>query len=269
MPELPEVETITRELSRAIVGKKLSKFSVFDTAKMTQPRLVLPQRIISVRRRGKFIILDLNGGPSCFIHLRMTGGLFTKSEQSNMARHKHERARFYFHDGSALIFHDVRRFGTIEWRKKEQPLPQLGIEPLSRQFTAQAFGQLLKNKTQAVKSSLLNQKLIAGIGNIYADESLWSAKIHPKRIASTLSVREVRELVRAVRHVLREAIKKGGSTLRDYRRIDGGSGSYQKSRKVYGREGGKCLRCGGKIKRIRVGGRSSYFCPVCQRAKRV
>ncbi len=264
MPELPEVETITRELSRAIVGKKLNKFSVFDTEKILRPRLALPRKIVSVRRRGKYIVCEMDGGSRCLIHLRMTGELLLGRQ---IARRKHERARFYFHDGSTLHFVDVRRFGTIGWRDGSQSLPRLGMEPLSKSFSAKKLGELLRGRKKAIKSALLDQQLIAGIGNIYADESLWTAKIHPLRKGSTLSGAEVVRLTASIKKILRRAIKKGGSTLRDYRRTDGRLGNYQNSRKAYAREGQLCFRCRAKIRRIKIGGRSSYFCPACQRLK--
>ena len=278
MPELPEVEIITRELARALVGKKLSKFSVFDAEKISRPRLALPQRIISVRRHGKYIACDTDKGLRCLLHLRMTGKLLFKTrdkrttEQSKLAtgqtrdkKEKSNRAEFSFLDGSLLKFLDTRRFGTVEWLKKEQPLPQLGPEPLSRNFDARKLGELLHGRSRAIKSALLDQRLIAGLGNIYADESLWTAKIHPLRKSSTLKEAEIGRLTRSIKQVLRRAIKKGGFTLRDYRRIDGRLGSYQHSRKVYAREDEKCLRCRTKIRRIRISGRSSYFCPRCQK----
>ncbi len=280
MPELPEVETIVRGLNRAITGKKLSRFLVFDKERLARPRLPLPQKIKSVQRHGKYIVCEAEKG-RCIIHLRMTGELLLKkrspapSRQAGLVRgqqskneyRKHERARFHFRDGSILHFVDVRRFGTIEWSGANEPLPQLGLEPLSRDFSAASLAKVLRGKTQAVKSTLLDQKKIAGIGNIYADEALWAAKIHPKRRAGDLSVREVGALVHAVRGVLRRAIKMGGFTLRDYRHIDGHLGEYQNSRKVYDREDKPCLRCSVKIERIKLIGRSSYFCPKCQRAK--
>ncbi len=269
MPELPEVETITRELSHILVGKKLIKFAVFDVKKIGKPRLpagrqgfVLPLEIVSVRRRGKFIILSFENGLRCIIHLRMTGQMRLGPE-----RMPHERARFYFSDGSVLRFVDARRFGTIEWQTDAQSLPQPGVEPLSKDFNAKKLGELLYGRKKLIKSALLDQRLVAGLGNIYADESLWTAKIHPMRRSGALKSREIVRLVRSIKEILREAIKKGGFTLRDYRRTDGSSGYYQDSRKVYDREGEKCFRCCAKIKKIKIGGRSSYFCPKCQKEK--
>jgi formamidopyrimidine-DNA glycosylase len=272
MPELPEVETITRELSRALTGKKLRKFSVFDTEKIKKPRLNLPLTIVSAHRHGKFIVLDSDSGSRCLIHLRMTGELLFVTRKKatsdrDFSKQKHERARFHLSNGSILRFIDVRRFGTVEWLGRHSPLPRMGVEPLSRDFNPKKLEELLGGRKKAIKSALLDQRLIAGIGNIYADESLWMAGIHPMRRSGALEKPEIARLAASIGKVLREATKKGGSTLRDYRKTDGSRGDYQNYRKAYGREGEKCLRCGLKIKRIKVGGRSSYFCPACQRLK--
>lgn len=268
MPELPEVETIVREMRKALVGKILKRVFIFDK-KLSEPNFNLPLVVESVERLGKYIFCNMNKGVSCLVHLRMTGELLLeRSKPFALHRpdaHKHQRALFAFTDGSLLRFIDVRRFGTIEWRKKHHPLPVLGVDPLSRDFNAQTLAAAAQKSSRAIKSLLLDQKIIAGIGNIYADEALWHAKIHPARESGTLSGIEAERFAAAIKRVLRESIKKGGFTLRDYRRLDGSSGYYQESRKVYGREGEHCFRCDAKIKRIKVGGRSSYFCQKCQR----
>ncbi|HUZ93164.1 MAG TPA: bifunctional DNA-formamidopyrimidine glycosylase/DNA-(apurinic or apyrimidinic site) lyase [Candidatus Paceibacterota bacterium] len=273
MPELPEVETIVRELHEVVVGKTVVRFSVFDVQRIVRPCLSLPQKITAVRRHGKYIVCDLSGGARCVVHLRMTGELLfapvvpAKAGTRNPKlplNQKHERAAFHFSDGSCLRFVDVRRFGTVEWRKSGDPLPMLGIDPLSQSFSSKAFLHLSQKSIRPIKSFLLDQQKIAGIGNIYADEALWHAKIRPSRKTGSLKAPEIKALVSAIRRVLREGIKKGGFTLRDYRRIDGSFGYYQKSRKVYNREGEKCKRCHATIRRIKVGGRSSYYCLQCQ-----
>ncbi len=270
MPELPEVETIVRELKAAITGKTLSRFLVFDKKRIARPRLVLPQKVIAVSRHGKYIVCETRAGSEtmrCLVHLRMTGELLfeNKNHEPRTMNHKHERARFHFSDGSVLRFLDVRRFGTIEWRGRLKPLPILGIDPLSTIFTSGKLKDLLRNSSRPVKSLLLDQQKISGLGNIYADEALWHARTHPAKPSNTLKIKEITKLAGAIRRVLNEGIKKGGFTLRDYRRIDGSFGYYQKSRRVYGREGGKCFRCSARIRRIKANGRSSYFCPNCQR----
>jgi formamidopyrimidine-DNA glycosylase len=267
MPELPEVEIITRELSRKIVGKKLSKFSVFDAKKILRPRLGLPQTILAVRRRGKYIVCETGGGLRCLIHLRMTGKLLFHALCSMLRapESRHERARFYFGDGSILSFVDIRRFGTIDWIKNEDDLPRLGLEPLSAAFSARTLGDIIKKSSRAIKSVLLDQRFVAGIGNIYADEALWLARINPKRKSNSLTPKETARLALSIKSVLREAIKKGGFTLRDYRRMDGSPGHYQNFRKVYNREGLLCFNCRRKIKKGKLSGRSTYFCERCQK----
>lgn len=266
MPELPEVETIVREMRDALVGKKLKRVFVFDR-KLSRPGVHFPLKVESVERLGKYIVCNMTNGARCLVHLRMTGELLLEkfNRNSSEARRQHERAAFNFSDGSKLRFIDVRRFGTIEWRKKHEPLPSLGPDPLSKEFTPKTFTAAFKKSSRAIKSLLLDQQAIAGIGNIYADESLWLAKIQPRRESRSLKTGEVRRLVLSIKSVLKEAIKKGGFTLRDYRRLDGSSGYYQKSRKVYDREGEHCFRCDAKIRRIKIGGRSSYFCLKCQK----
>jgi formamidopyrimidine-DNA glycosylase len=267
MPELPEVEIIARELSRKIVGKELSKFSVFDAEKISRPRLGLPQTVLAVRRRGKYIVCEMDGGLRCLIHLRMTGELlfYASCSMLRTSKNRHERARFHFSDGSILSFADVRRFGTIYWIKNEDDIPRLGPEPLSAAFSARTLGDILKKSSRAIKSALLDQRLVSGIGNIYADEALWLARINPKRKSNSLAPEEIARLALSIKSVLREAIKKGGFTLRDYRRTDGSSGHYQNFRKVYKREGLPCFNCRRKIKREKLSGRSSYFCGRCQK----
>lgn len=268
MPELPEVETIVRDLRRAIVGKTLANISVLDE-KLKKPGVRLPQKISAVRRHGKYIVLELVAGEKLILHLRMTGRLSFERRGANrkarIVKSKHKRATFLFSDGLILHFLDVRRFGTLDWQRNGGALPPLGIGPFSPHFAAKSIAELLGKTRRAIKSMLLDQKIISGIGNIYADESLWLAKINPKKKSGNLSAAEIGRLVFAVKRILREAIKKGGFTLRDYRRVDGSSGNYQNSRRVYGREGLPCKRCRARIKRRKVGGRSSYYCPKCQK----
>ncbi len=284
MPELPEVETIVRELNRKVAGKKLSRFLIFDPApfasgasrkisvraakgagqvRIQSPRFSFPTRVLSVTRHGKHIVFNLDCKKHCIIHLRMTGELIYEKKPPTKPRPKNERAALYFSDRSVLHFFDTRRFGTIKWPTHGN-LPHLGAEPLSKEFNEVFLKNILERSSQKIKSFLLDQKKIAGIGNIYADESLWTAKINPKRKADSLSVAETKKLVSAIKNILRKAIKMGGSTIRDYRRTGGESGYYQHSRRVYDREGLPCVRCRAKIKRIKIGGRSSYFCKECQ-----
>lgn len=293
MPELPEVETIVRELNRKISGKTLSRFFVFDK-KLPRAGFRLPAKIVAAQRHGKYIVFHAEGDPvksrgagvsqdhgaskKILIHLRMTGSLLldTNKKKRRWSAAKGERAAFLFSDGFILHFFDTRRFGTVEWFgsahhkwPKKENLPELGMEPLSKEFTLVALKEMLRDSSRAIKSFLLDQKKVAGIGNIYADESLWTARINPKRRAGSLSGGEIKKLAESIKKTLREAIKKGGFTLRDYKRLDGSSGYYQHSRKVYDREGLPCKRCHATIRRIKIGGRSSYFCFVCQPPPRI
>ncbi len=263
MPELPEVETTVRELRKKISGKKLRKLFIFDR-RLGRLRLPLPLTIHSVDRHGKYIVLHSDFG-KILLHLRMSGRLLLKREQSKISvlPEKHERARFVFSGGSVLRFFDPRRFGTLEWRK--DGLPEMGVNPMSSEFDQESFRDILHSRSRGLKALLLDQKLVAGLGNIYADESLWHAKVNPRRASDSLSRAEIQHLTASIKEVLREAIKRGGFTLRDYRKPSGGEGSYQKFRKVYDREGLPCSRCRSKIERVKIGGRSTYFCPRCQK----
>ncbi|MDP2598488.1 MAG: DNA-formamidopyrimidine glycosylase family protein, partial [Candidatus Liptonbacteria bacterium] len=220
MPELPEVETIVRELDKIITGKTISRFLVYDTKRITKPIIPLPQRVTSVSRHGKYIVCETHGGLRCIVHLRMTGELLyearsmrheTRSTKHGTRGRKlkaddqkiaHERVRFRFTDGSILRFIDIRRFGTVEWHGRAKSLPSLGIDPLSQNFSPKAFLDLSRGTKRSVKSFLLDQQKIAGIGNIYADEALWHAKIRPTRKAGSLGVAEAGSLVRAIKRVL-------------------------------------------------------------------
>ncbi len=271
MPELPEVHTIVEELQSVIPGKRVSAIAVFDK-KIRKPEIVLPFAFTDVTRHGKFIVCHAKGG-KFLLHLRMTGELlFSKNSSPQVSKilklapiQKNERFAFLFADGSVLRFFDTRRFGTLEWRPQREGLPTLGVDPLSPAFTPEFLYSATRKSRQPIKSFILDQKKIAGIGNIYADEALWFAGVHPKRRADSITRGEAGKIAVAVRRVLHKGIKLGGFTLRDYRRLDGSFGYYQKSRKAYGREGEACLRCGTKIRRIKVGGRSAYFCPDCAR----
>lgn len=259
MPELPEVETIVRELRPAIRDRTLKRLRVLDK-RIGDLRLPLPLKIISVSRHGKYIVFRTKRG-KILLHLRMTGRLLLKKQQTKI-NEKHERTRFLFSNGLILKFLDPRRFGTIEWCCEK--LPELGLNPLSRDFNAESLQKILLSRSCALKSLLLDQKLIAGLGNIYADESLWAAKLNPRRKSDSLSEKEANRLAASIKKVLGEAIKKGGFTLRDYRKTSGRAGQYQLFRKVYGREGLICFRCRGRIIKIKIGGRSAHFCSQCQ-----
>ena len=272
MPELPEVETVRRRLEPVLTGRR------FERVEITDPRLVRPhepdevaaelqgERVASVERRGKYLILRFETDRVLLIHLRMTGSL--RHSAAGLADDPHRRALVRLDDGSDVAYRDVRRFGTwllLEPGELDAYLaPRLGEEPLGAPFTAARLGQLLARRRAPVKAALLDQRTLAGMGNIYVDEALWRAKIHPLRPAESLEPNELRRLHRAVRTSLEHGLARQGSTLRDYQLPDGGSGSMQHEFKVYGRGGDPCDRCGTPIAKIRVAGRGTWFCPACQ-----
>jgi len=288
MPELPEVETIARQLRGLVVGRKVKRFRSY-WHRLTEPepatlfaRRLGGRRITGVRRRGKFVVLDLEGGEALIVSLRMTGQLLFR--QGNGAAHPHRRAHIAFADGTALEFADTRKFGRMaiveagalegmvgRRRRAGEPLHRhLGVEPLSRRFTVRWLADALKLRGRAaIKPLLLDQTLIAGIGNIYAIEALWRARIHPLRKAGSLRADEVARLHEALRWVLRQGIRLGGASRRDYRDARGEEGRFQNEFQVYDQAGEPCPRCGAEVVRTVVGGRGTFHCPRCQRAPRL
>ena len=267
MPELPEVETIRAQLAPRLEGRTLTRVEILD------PRLTRPYDLFevaeelegdvirSVQRHGKYLLLRLESGLGLLVHLRMTGSFgFTPVT--------HERAIVELDDGSRLVSRDVRRFGTWLVLEEAELEPYLttknGPEPLGPRFTAAWLAAQLGRRRAPLKAVLLDQRVVAGLGNIYADEALWQARLSPLRPANGLSPEEVGRLTRAIRAALRAGIERQGSTLRDYATPDGTSGSMQEEFRVYGRDGLPCPRCGTTIAKARVGGRGTWFCPHCQ-----
>jgi len=275
MPELPEVETIRRQLAVRLTGRVLSRVEVLDEL-LTAPEApaaleaaLAGRRIEGVGRRGKYLIVALEGGEALALHLRMTGQLCWSPAPPD-PEPAYLRARFHLDDGSMLAFCDLRRFGRA-WMVPEAGdgaaywARRLGREPLGRGFTARRLEGLLAGRRAPIKSALLNQKLLAGIGNIYADEALFAARIHPLRPAGSLSPEEVRRLHRGIRMTLRAALDSGGSSIDRYRDGLGRQGSMQDLLRVHTRAGEPCPRCGTEIVKIRVGRRGTYLCPNDQR----
>jgi len=268
MPELPEVETIRAELAPRLAGRSLVRVEILD------PRLTRPvdlfevaeelegDTVVAIERRGKYLVLRLESGLALLVHLRMTGGFGFEPTT-------HERAVLELDDGTRLVYRDVRRFGTWLVLEDAEIDPYLtsknGPEPLGPRFTTAWLAAQLARRRAAVKSVLLDQRVVAGLGNIYADEALWRARVNPLRPASSLSRDEVGRVQRAIRAALRTGIARQGSTLRDYARPDGSAGSMQTEFRVYGRDGESCPRCRTPIAKVRVGGRGTWFCPRCQR----
>jgi formamidopyrimidine-DNA glycosylase len=280
MPELPEVETVVRGLQAVLPGRRILEVRLGKTDFIDDPaalELNLPgARISAVKRYGKFLLFELeSASPSeparelaLLIHLGMTGQLVTGPPEARIAPHTH--VFFALDDGKELRYVDIRRFGSMQLLvdgAREKALGSLGIDPL--EMTEEQFAAAMSSRRARVKALLLDQHVLRGIGNIYADESLWRARIHPRRIGATLKRDEIRRLYRAVRDVLNEAIRLRGSSVSDYVDSEGRRGEFQLRHRVYQREGKKCFRCGAKIRRAIVAGRSSHFCPKCQRAPRV
>jgi len=289
MPELPEVETIARQLAELVTGRTIAAFAS-DWERITEPEPVplvaarlAGRRIEAVRRRGKLVVFGLDGGDALCTSLRMTGR-FTFKELGDAAPERFTRATFTFTDGTALDYVDMRKLGRMALvdaaeiagddaggdRTIKAPLHlAMGREPLSRSFTAAWLRSFLRRRRRAaIKPLLLDQRGVAGIGNIYASEALWRARIHPLRSAGSLGPEEVASLREAITWVLRKAIRLHGSTLRTYRDSSGKKGGMQKEFVVYDRGGQPCDRCAAPITRSVIGGRSTYHCPRCQRAPR-
>jgi formamidopyrimidine-DNA glycosylase len=271
MPELPEVETVRSQLEPGLVGRTFERVEIFDgrLSRPDPPDAVAAELqgevVEAVRRRGKYLIVAFASGRALLVHLRMTGGFQHPAPDEPTT---HRRAEVILDDGTTLAYTDVRRFGTwllLEPGELDAYLAaRIGGEPLESAFTIARFAHALAGRRAPIKGALLDQRAVAGVGNIYADEALWRARIHPLRQAGELEPGEIAELRRAVRRVLRLGIARQGATLRDYRDPNGGSGSMQHEFRVYGRGGEPCERCGTPIAKIRVAGRGTWFCPSCQ-----
>jgi formamidopyrimidine-DNA glycosylase len=279
LPELPEVETVCRGLRRSIIGDTIISAKVFrpDSIEFPEPeqfvRAVRKHQFVGVRRRGKYILVDLDRGAGLCIHLRMTGRVLIVDRKAPAERFL--RVRLGLASGRDLRFEDMRVFGRLWYvpsgKTFEAVIPtlaELGIEPLE-DMDGRHLKKVLSGKKQAIKSALLDQSVVAGVGNIYADEALFQANIHPMRGAGDLEQKELDLLAQVIRDVLEKAIELRGSTLRDYRDTEGVNGNYQHSAWVYGRYGQPCKVCGREIERTKIGGRSSHFCTACQPLKRV
>ncbi len=244
MPELPEVETIRQGLAKEIIGKKLKGV-----------------KVIGVRRRAKILIIDLADKESLIFHLKLTGQLLLNKQPG-----KHTRAVFSFDDGTKLVFNDLRKFG---WWKKVKGTSliekEYGPEPLEKDFTLARFKKmLLKRKNTKIKPLLMDQKFIAGIGNIYSDEILFEAKVYPLSLVKNLQPSAIERIFKAIKKILRSAVKYHGSSIESYFDLYGGEGDYSKYHQVYQRQGKPCFRCGARIERLKIAGRSAHFCPKCQ-----
>lgn len=271
MPELPEVETVRRRLESLLTGRTLDEVVIDDwrLVRSYDPVEVAAElrgeRVAEVGRRGKYLILSFESGRTLLVHLRMTGSFLSAPRASS-----HIRAVLTLDDGTEVGYRDVRRFGTwllLEPGELDGYLAKrVGEEPLLPAFTSHRLAERLAGRRAPVKSALLDQRTLAGLGNIYVDESLWRARIHPLRPARALDASEIRRLHKAIRVSLEAGLARQGATLRDYALPDGSSGAAQDEFKAYGREGEPCDHCGTPIEKIRLGGRGTWFCPRCQPA---
>lgn len=273
MPELPEVETVCQGLRNLVIGRKFQQVELFrpDLRVPFPPDFVVRlegRQIIAVRRRAKYILVCLEDGAVLIIHLGMSGRL-TVHPLARNSHNTHDHVIFRLDDGQEMVFYDPRRFGLMELTT-EALLPahpllvHLGPEPLEEEFDAEVLFNRLQGKKAPIKTVLMDNRVVVGIGNIYACESLFDAGISPLRQAGALGKREVERLVAAIRKVLNAALASGGSSLRDYRQASGESGYFQHQFLVYGREGEACVRCGAGIMRVVQAGRSSFYCGKCQ-----
>jgi formamidopyrimidine-DNA glycosylase len=272
MPELPEVETIARGLAQRVSGDLIESVWIGrkpEPLKSPARRIAATlegSRIANVRRVGKHIVVDLeeDGAKTrgqWIVHLGMTGNLVVSTPSHELAKHTHLIARLA--SGRELRFVDPRRFGRISVHRADEVFRAAGSEPLDLEF--EAFARLFRGRKTPIKSALLNQRLLSGIGNIYADEALFRAGVRPRRRASKVTRTELRKLYEALRDVLNEAITAGGSSISNYVDADGEEGLFQFDHRVYGREGEPCLVCRTPIKRVVIAGRSAHYCPHCQK----
>lgn len=260
MPELPEVETIVRGLRKTITGATVEKLQVIDPRISLPEKKIIGKRISAIERRGKYIVFRLSPSGSLIFHLRMSGRLLRVCPAG-----EGKYSRLVLHlDTGVLRFVNPRKLGTVEFSDDGFP-HELGIDPLSPEFKERRLKSLLKTSRVPMKSFLMDQRKIAGLGNIYSAEALWRARIDPWRVANTITFKEARALHKGIVSVLQEAIEHMGTTFSDYRDSEGNKGDFQRFLAVYGKEGEPCPRCGTMIERVKQAGRSTYFCPGCQK----
>ncbi len=277
MPELPEVETVRRGLAAALEGRRLQRVAI-HRADLRKPfprdfvQRLTGRRILNVYRRAKYLLLDLDTGETLIMHMGMSGRFTVYGHNSGMAAGagKHDHVVFDTEDDTRVVFTDHRRFGlmtvTPTAEVKNHPLFfGMGPEPLDRTFTPAVLSAALKGKRTPIKAALLDQRVVAGLGNIYVCEALFRAAISPRRLASSVAGARAERLVPAIKSVLKDALAAGGSSLRDYAHADGELGYFQHHFAVYDREAKPCPRCGTPVRRIVQSARSSFFCPKCQR----
>jgi len=276
MPELPEVETIARKLRPILTGYVITRVDVLWERTIDRPaadgfcNMTVGMKVMRVGRRGKFMRVEFETGKILLVHLRMSGKFAIRTAGEGPGEDKHTRVRMQLDNGTWVIYIDPRKFGRFYLvDDADEVLGALGPEPLAENFTAAWLTDHLTGRRGEIKPLLLNQRFIAGLGNIYVSEALWQAGIHPQRVAGTLTGGEVQRLHAAIISVLRQGIENGGTSLDDRQYVypDGKLGQHQHYLQVYDRAGDQCPRCGYALERIVQGQRSTYFCPVCQQMK--
>ena len=273
MPELPEVETVTNSLKKAIQGKNFRKIEVFIPKirlplELHREPSLLNRKIVSVRRRARYIIIELSNQHAIVIHLGMSGSIRVTAPEEK--RRKHEHVVFHLDNDNTMRFDCPRRFGFVISCLLNAPgcdpndLRHLGPEPLSRNFTGKYLQQQLQSRRLSIKSAIMDNRIVVGVGNIYANESLFLSGIDPGKPAEQLSPEQCKQLVREIKQVLRRAIKAGGTTVIDFKGLDGSEGEFARQLQIYGKADEPCGKCKTIIETTRIGGRSTYFCPNCQ-----
>jgi formamidopyrimidine-DNA glycosylase len=274
MPELPEVENIVRDLRRKILTKKILKVLILSDKAVKNNKKFFTKKvkgceIEDIRRRGKFIIIDLSNDYCLMIHLKMTGQLLYQdlNQAVNQTIDKHTHAIFEFKNKGRLVFRDIRRFGYLKIEKKDKLegflSPRVGPDYLD--ISCREFSDVLISRRRMIKGLLLDQKIFSGLGNIYACESLYRAGIHPQTTSSDIKKKKVRKLYYSIQDILQEAINKGGSSVGDYLRPDSSKGRHQQYHLVYRKEGKVCPKCKRRIERVKINNRGTFFCPGCQK----
>lgn len=276
MPELPEVETVRLGLLKHLPGHRITDVDIrlekilrrSDGDAAIFRSALMGQCIADIRRRGKYLLFEMENTQWVLFHLGMTGKLYVKPAGSPIEKHTH--IAFHLDNGSMLHFNDVRQFGSVALRCRNPfnvpPLSLLGPEPLEPEFNGNYLFQTSQNHRVAIKTLLLNQHIVAGLGNIYVDEALFAAGVRPRKRSDRITRREANVLTEAIKVILKEAILAGGSTVRDYRNAAGAEGHFQLTHKVYGRGNQPCKTCGTTLQKVVVGGRSSVYCPACQKS---
>jgi len=274
MPELPEVETITNAISKAIIGQSFLQINAFspklryNLTLQNQP-LLLNQEIIKIYRRARYTVIELKNRYAIILHYGMTGSVRICAPETK--RRKHEHVCFELSNGKSLRFEDPRRFGHISYSKlcEAHAIPNelslLGVEPLSEVFTGKYLSNKLKGRKVPIKTAIMENKVVVGVGNIYANESLFSSKINPQTKANEISLKKLNLLVQNIKIILKQAIAAGGTTIADFKGLNGQEGKFDINLKVYGRTKEPCLICKTPIQKIKQSGRSSFYCPKCQK----